>query len=86
MIFELASTATAICPVLQEFKVGNKNSQDLKKWSVDQHLFTIQLFAVTEQSYKVMEVTHVPFKVKAVNQNANYYSMTKHFKPKWVVV
>lgn len=51
-----------------------------------EHLVTIPLFAVDGPSYKVMEVTHVPFKVKVVNQNANYYSMTKHFKPKWVVV
>lgn len=34
----------------------------------------------------LLEVTHVPFKVKVVNQYANYYSMTKHFKLKRVVV
>lgn len=51
-----------------------------------ERLVTIQLFAVNGLSDKVMEVTHVPFKVQVVNQNANYYSMTNHFKPKWVVV
>lgn len=49
------------------------------------HLVTLQLLLVTEQGQGHGSY-HVPFKVKTVNQNANYYSMTKHFKAKWVVV
>lgn len=81
MMFELASVEIANCLALSSFKIGNKNSQDLKK-SPNGPSSYYPTAAVNRLSYKVMEVTPDPFKVKVVNQNANYYSMTKCFKSK----
>lgn len=66
MIFELASVEIANCLALSSFKIGNKNSQDLKK-SPNGPSSYYPTVAVNRLSYKVMEVTPVPFKVKAAN-------------------
>ena len=45
IIFEAASVTTAICLLLQKFKISNKNSQDWKKWSSESSSYSSTAFS-----------------------------------------